>query len=156
MCNPWLHLERRLGKFENGLELLFSSYCNAIVLGRQMFLFLEDACLNMWVKWHDVSNSLSKDLARKKREMYKDKAGASPVAEWLSSHVPLRCLGFCQFGSWAHTWHCSSGHAEAASDTAQPEGPTTRIHSYLLERFWQKKKKKTKRLPTDVSSGSNL
>ena len=47
-----------------------------------------------------------------------------------------------QFGSWARTWHCSSGHAEAASHMPQLEGPTTRIYSYVLGGFGEKKKKK--------------
>ena len=38
--------------------------------------------------------------------------------------------------------HHSSGHAEAASHTAQPEGPTTRINSYVLGGFGEKKEKK--------------
>lgn len=40
---------------------------------------------------------------------------------------------------------------------AQPEGPTTRVYNYGLGCFGEKEKnKKTKRLPTDVSSGVNL
>ena len=45
-------------------------------------------------------------------------------APWLSGWVcSLRFggPGFCQFGSWAWTWHRSSGHVEAASHIAQPE-----------------------------------
>ena len=60
-------------------------------------------------------------------------------------------------GSWVRTWHRLSGHAEAASHTAQPEWPTTRIYNYVLGGFREKKKKrKTKGLATDVSSGANL
>src|SRR3712207_8935383 len=39
------------------------------------------------------------------------------------------CLGgpgFHWFGSWAWTWHHSSGHAEAASHVPQLEGATTK------------------------------
>ena len=41
------------------------------------------------------------------------------------------------------------------SHTAQPEGPATGIYSDVLGGFREKKKKK-KRLVTDVSSGANL
>ena len=34
-------------------------------------------------------------------------------------------------GSWARTWHHSSGHAEAASQMPQLEGPTTRKYNYV-------------------------
>ena len=39
-------------------------------------------------------------------------------------------------------WHHSSGHAEAASHTAQPEGPTTRICNYVRGGFGEKKRKR--------------
>ena len=58
------------------------------------------------------------------------------MVEWLVSDGLLQWPGFCQFGSWAGTGHCSSGHAEAASDIAQPEGPTTRIYNYVLGGLW--------------------
>ena len=35
------------------------------------------------------------------------------------------------FGSWAWTWHCLSGHIEAASHMPQQEGPATKIYSYV-------------------------
>ena len=38
----------------------------------------------------------------------------------------------------------------------QLEGPTTRIYSYVLGGFVEKKKKKTRRLARDGSSGANL
>ena len=65
---------------------------------------------------------------------------------------------FCRFGSWAWTWHRSSGQAEAASHMPHPEALTTRIYNYVLEGFGEKKKKerRKKRLATDVSSGANL
>ena len=63
--------------------------------------------------------------------------------------------GFCQFKSWARTWHCSSDHAEVESHMAQPEALTTRMYNYVLRGFGEKKKKR-KRLATDVSSGANL
>ena len=47
-----------------------------------------------------------------------------------------------QFRSCARTWHRWSGHAEAASHMAQPEGRTTRIYNYLLRGFGEKKNKK--------------
>ena len=40
------------------------------------------------------------------------------------------------------TWHSSSGLPEAASPTAQPEGPTARIYNYVPEGFGGNKKKK--------------
>ena len=51
------------------------------------------------------------------------------------------------------TWHRSPSHAEAASHIAELEGPTTRIYSYVLGGFAGQKKKRKKRLATDVSSG---
>ena len=39
--------------------------------------------------------------------------------------------------------------------TAEPEGPTTRIYNYILGDFGEKKKK-IKRLATDVSAGPIL
>ena len=77
------------------------------------------------------------------------------MAEWLSSRTRFASPGFCWFGSWARTGHHSSSHAEAASQIAQPEALTTRIYSYVLRGFGEKKKK-NKRVATDVSSGANL
>ena len=51
--------------------------------------------------------------------------------------------------------HGSSGNAEAAAHTAQPEGPTTRIYNYVLGALGSRRGKKT-RLATDVISGANL
>ena len=79
------------------------------------------------------------------------------MAEQLSSCALLQWSGFHQFGPWAQTWHCSSSHAEAAPHVAEPKGPTTRIYNYVLGVLWEKKKKeKSRRLATDVSSGANL
>ena len=50
--------------------------------------------------------------------------------------------GFHELGSQAWTWHRSSSHAEVASHIAQPEGPTTGIHNYVLGDFGDKNKKK--------------
>ena len=80
------------------------------------------------------------------------------LAPWPSGWVHALCFGspgFRQFGSWAQTWHCSSGHAEATSHIAQPEGLTTRIYNYVLGGFGEKKGKK-RTLATDVGSGANL
>ena len=53
------------------------------------------------------------------------------------------------------TRHRSSSHAEAASPTAEPEAPTSRIYNHVLGGFGEKKKKKKKkRLGTGVSSGA--
>ncbi len=60
------------------------------------------------------------------------------MAEWLSLHALLHGPGF---GSWAQTWHCSLGHAEAASHMPQLEGPTTRIYNYVLGGFGENKGK---------------
>ena len=78
------------------------------------------------------------------------------MAEWLSSGAPLRWPGFRQFRSWARTWHHSSGCAEAASHTAQPERPATGIYNCILGGFGKKKREKKRKLATDVSSGANL
>ena len=63
------------------------------------------------------------------------------MAEWLRSCALPRGSGFRWFGSWARTWHHSSGHAEAATHTAELEGPTTRRYNYVLGGFGEKKKK---------------
>ena len=67
------------------------------------------------------------------------------MAEWLSSHAPLWQPRVCQFGSWAWTWHGSSGHVEAAFNIAQQEGLTTGINNYVLEDFGENKKRKKKK-----------
>ena len=56
------------------------------------------------------------------------------MAEWLSSRR-LRFGGpeFQGFKSWARTWHCSSGHAGAASHVPQLEGPTAMYRGALGE-----------------------
>ena len=45
----------------------------------------------------------------------------------LSSHTPLQGPRVSPVLILVQTWHHSSGHAEAASHLAQPEGPTARI-----------------------------
>ena len=73
------------------------------------------------------------------------------------AHSALAAQGFAGSDSGHRPTHHSSGHAEAASHIAEPEGPTTRIYNYVLGGFGEKKKKKkTRRLVTDVSSGANL
>src|SRR3712207_6271109 len=52
--------------------------------------------------------------------------------------------GFHRFRSWAQTWHCSSGHAEAASHMPQPEALTSRIYNYVLGGFGEKKNNNNK------------
>ena len=56
----------------------------------------------------------------------------------------LRCsgLGFRGFGSWARTWHHSSGHAEAVSHMPQLEGPTTKNIQLCTGGLWGEKGKK--------------
>ena len=56
--------------------------------------------------------------------------------------APLQRPGFRWFRSWARTWHCSLGHAVAASQVPQLEGPTTKVYNYVLGGFWEKKHKK--------------
>ena len=68
-----------------------------------------------------------------------------PVAEQLSSHTWLQRPGFHRFGSWARTWHRSSGHAQAASHMPQLEGPTARIYNYVPGSFGEKKKNEKKK-----------
>ena len=66
-------------------------------------------------------------------------------APWLSGKVlVLRASspGFRRFGSWAQTWHRSSGHAEAASHMTQSETLKTRIYNHVLGGFGEKKGKK--------------
>ena len=78
------------------------------------------------------------------------------MAKWLSSRAPLRpgvlvVWTLCVDLAWL------IGHAEAACHRAQPEGPAVRLYSnYVLGDFGEKKKKKKRRLATDVSSGANL
>ena len=84
---------------------------------------------------------------RIKKESLREECGG-PVL-WLSGWVctlSFRGPGFYRFGYWIWTWHPSSGHAEAASHIAQPEGPTTRIYNYLLGGFEEKKKKGKKEM----------
>ena len=78
------------------------------------------------------------------------------MAKWLSLHALLGSPGFCQCGSWAWTWHHSSGHAEAASHIAQPEGPTTTVYSCVLGGFQEKKGEKEDWQQIDINSGANL
>ena len=80
-------------------------------------------------------------------------------ALWPSDYVhALGCSGpgFCWFGSWAQTWHCSPGHIEEASHVPQVEALTTRIYNYILGGFGGEEAGKKKRLATVVSSGANL
>ena len=70
------------------------------------------------------------------------------------AHSPSAVQGF-RFRARAWAWHRSSGHAEVVSHIAQTEALTTRIYNYVLRGFGKKKKKK-KRLATDVSSGAKL
>ena len=67
---------------------------------------------------------------------------ASPMAERLNSHTLLWWPRVFPFGSWAQTWHRSSGHAEVASHMPQWEGLTTRVYNYLLGVFGEKKGEK--------------
>ena len=61
------------------------------------------------------------------------------MAEWLSSHAPLRLLGFAGLDPGRGPMHGSSSHAVVASHT-ELEGLTTRIYNYVLG-LWEEKKK---------------
>ena len=56
----------------------------------------------------------------------------------------LSALVAQRFAGWdpgqGHGTACQ-GHAEVASQVAQPEGPTTRIYNYVVGSFGEKKKK---------------
>ena len=80
---------------------------------------------------------------------------AGPMAEQLSLHAPLWRPRVHQFGSWARTWHHSSGHAESVSHVAQPEGPTIEYTTMYWGALGRRNKKRG-RLATVVSSGANL
>ena len=79
--------------------------------------------------------------------------GAGSVAEWLSSWAsfrrprvpPVWILGV-DMAQFIRT--CWGG-----IQIAKPKGPTTRLYTYVLLGFGEKKEKK-KRLATDVSSGT--
>ena len=60
------------------------------------------------------------------------------------------------FGSWARTWHHSSGHVEVASHIPQLEAHATKIYNCVQAGFGEIKQKKKKRLATVVSPGANL
>ena len=57
---------------------------------------------------------------------------AGPMAQWLIRVFHCGGSGFRWLGSWARTWHSSSGHTEAASHVPQLEGPTTKIYNSVL------------------------
>ena len=67
-----------------------------------------------------------------KRDLHIKKTTLGGLVPWPVGQVRPLCFsgpGFLWLGSWAQTWHRSSGHAEAASHIAQPEGPTARINN---------------------------
>ena len=68
--------------------------------------------------------------------------GAGSVAEWLGSHSAAGGPVFPWFESWARTWHCLSGHAEAASHVPQLEGPTMKNIQLCTGGLWGEKGKK--------------
>ena len=79
------------------------------------------------------------------------------MSEWLSLYALLQRPRVSPVQILGADRDRSSGHAEAGSHIAEPEGPTTRMYNYILGGFREKKKKKKKRrLATDVSSGSRL
>ena len=66
--------------------------------------------------------------------------GAGPMAKQLSLCATLRQARVSQV--WILGADCSSGRAEVVSHMAQPEGPATRIYSYVLGGFGEKKEEK--------------
>ena len=94
---------------------------------------------------HSLTHSFAPSLKPTNLCFKKNCAGASPVAEWLSSQALLWWPGFHQFGSWARTWHHLSGHAETASLMAQPEALTARIHNSVLVGLWGEEEGKKKK-----------
>ena len=70
------------------------------------------------------------------------------AALWPSGYVRmLHCgsSGIHRFGSWAWTWHHSSGHTGVASHVPQLEGPTTKRYNHVLGGFREKKSRKEKK-----------
>ena len=63
------------------------------------------------------------------------------MAEWLSLRALLRWPRVYRFKSWAWTWHCSAGHAEAASQMPQLEGLTTKNIQLCTGGLWEKNEK---------------
>ena len=70
--------------------------------------------------------------------------GASPVAEWLSSHTLLQWPRVSRVQILGAEMALSASHAVVVSYIAEPEGPTTGTYSYVLGGFGEKKKKKKK------------
>ena len=50
--------------------------------------------------------------------------------------------GFHQFGSWARTWQCWSGHAEAVSHMPQLEGPQLKYATMYWGNLGRKSREK--------------
>ena len=69
-------------------------------------------------------------------------------ALWPSGWLRALCCGgleFRLFGSWARTWHRSSGHVEVSSHMPQLKGPATKIYNYVPGGFGEIKQKKEKK-----------
>ena len=67
------------------------------------------------------------------------------MAEWLCLCPLLGRPRVSEVGSWAWTWHHSSGHVEVAPHMPQLEGPTIKniqLWGGGLRGFGEKKKKK--------------
>ena len=102
---------------------------------------------------------MSNDINELRILKYRIKPGRGP-APWLSGSIRVLHFGspgFCWFGSWAQTWHHSSGHVEEASHMPQLEGPTTKtIYNYVQGEWGRKSRRKKRKLATVVSPGANL
>ena len=121
--------QRDTGELSGLTEVFYASI--VMVTGLHTFVKIHRTVHLKWVKFNVCKLNLSKP------DFW--------PALWPSGYVRklhFGSPGFCWFGSWALTWHCSSGHAEAASHIAQPEALTTRIYNYVPGDFGEKKKKK--------------
>ena len=76
------------------------------------------------------------------------------MAEWLSSCTPLQRPRVSPVQIPGTDTAPSSGHVEAVSHIAQPEGPATRIYNCVLG--GEGEGEGEERLAADVSSGANL
>ena len=85
---------------------------------------------------------------------YESKAhGASPVAQWLSSCVPLQRPRVLPVWILGADIAPLISHTEVASHVPQLEGPTTKIYNYVLEGFgeeYAERKKKWQQLLAQV------
>ena len=105
-------------------------------------------------KWI-TNRSIWQLLTPKIVKMLRSRAWASPMAKWLRSLCPP-----LQWPRVSLVWILGADTALlirpcwGSVPHSTPEGPTTRVYSYVLGDFGRKKEKKE--LATDVSTGPNL